>query len=71
VAPELVPGVGGGVAAVVGSGRVVVVVGDVADVVTAVSWRADQMAAVSTTTTAHPNTIRRANTASVCPVLRR
>jgi hypothetical protein len=64
-----VPGVGGGVAAEVGSGTVVVVVGTVAAVVvSAVSWRADQTAAVTTVTTAHSNTIRRASTASVCPL---
>jgi hypothetical protein len=63
----VVPGVGGGVAADVGSGTVVVVVGTVAAVVVSdVSWRADQTAAVTTATTTHSNTIRRASTASVC-----
>jgi hypothetical protein len=57
----------------VGSGSVeVIVVGaDAAVVFTSVSWRDDQTAAESTTTTAHANMIRRASTASVCPVMRR
>jgi hypothetical protein len=57
----------------VGSGSVeVIVVGaDAAVVFTSVSWRDVQTAAESTTTTAHANMIRRASTASVCPVMRR
>ena len=72
--PVVVPGVGGGAGDVVGSGGVEVVVvgtGAVAVVFTSVSRFADQTAAESTTTTAHANMIRRASTASVCPVMRR